>query len=362
MYRYPGLTPKLSPDIWRRVSSAANLLETRLRGLDLSALPLSDYNRGYLRNHHLPSLRSTLQKYSFILANALATSPKPVDESVVVDYGGGAGLMAMLAELCGVRAVIYSDIYDVSARDARALGAAVNAEAEHYVTGDLAALRDFVQASGIAPDVVVSYDVIEHVYDIEEFFRELPTLNPAGLSVFMASGANSANPAIQRSIVRRQHVVEHVGREWHAEHKERDCTTAYSAVRADMIRNAAPSLEPAVVETLAARTRGMMRSDIEQAVQRFVDGGVLPVEPDHSSNTCDPFTGNWEEHLMDPEPLADILRAAGMTARVVPGYWGEPRSALKAPMAIALNSLVTLAGPRAGLALAPYYAVWGWSR
>jgi 2-polyprenyl-3-methyl-5-hydroxy-6-metoxy-1,4-benzoquinol methylase len=361
LYKYPGLTPSIRPDIWERLQSAASTLDGRLRALDLSGLSISEYNRAYLRNHHIPSLRSTLQKYAYILGRALSTSPKSVAESTVVDYGGGAGVMAMLAKAAGVKAVIYNDIYDVSCRDARIVADAVGFTADHYVQGELGDLRAYLSRVNVVPDVIVSYDVIEHIYDIEPFFDELPSLNPKGLSIFMASGANERNAAIKRSISARQHIVENVGRENHAAHKQRDTTTAYRAVRAGIVRSAVPRLSEDDVAVLAERTRGYIEKDIIAAAKRFAADGRLPQPTSHPTNTCDPLTGNWEEHFMDPESLAKIVRRRGLQARVVPGYWGTPRSSSKRFIAPVLNTAITAAGMPAGLRLAPYYAVWAWT-
>lgn len=361
MYSYPGLVPRLPAEIRVALHAAASQLDERLRAVDLRALPISEYNRTYLTKHHLPSLQSTLQKYVHILGSALVKSPVGMRDSVVVDYGGGAGLMSMLARLAGVGGVVYNDIYDVSCADARVLASAVGAVADRYVPGDLADLRRDLEAARVTPNVVVSYDVIEHIYDIEQFFRELPAIAPHGLSIFMGSGANARNPAIRRSIMARQRVVELTGREVHPGHKQRDCAIAYRTVRAAMIREAEPSLAAEQVDRLAALTRGYMARDVGDAARIFARTGREPRALEHPTNTCDPFTGNWEEHLMDPYGLASLLRSGGMKAQVVAGYWGTPRSRAKAPVAMALNTAIRLGGVRLGLRLAPYYAICAWS-
>lgn len=74
---------------------------------------------------------------------------------------------------------------------------------------------------------------------------------------------------------------------------------------------------------LADVTRGMIQSDIEQTVEKFLQFRELPAPPDHATNTCDPYTGNWAEHLMDPYLLASILGKDRFHARILPGYYGN---------------------------------------
>ena len=53
------------------------------------------------------------------------------------------------------------------------------------------------------------------------------------------------------------------------------------------------------LECLARQTRGLNRTDIERAVQSFLETCRMPM-PRHPTNTCDPYTGNWQEQLIDP--------------------------------------------------------------
>jgi len=46
-----------------------------------------------------------------------------------------------------------------------------------------------------------------------------------------------------------------------------------------------------------------------------------PIE--HPTNTCDPYTGNWIEHLMNPYHLQETLIFNGFNAEVLPIYWGR---------------------------------------
>jgi hypothetical protein len=111
------------------------------------------------------------------------------------------------------------------------------------------------------------------------------------------------------------------------------------------------------IRLLAARTRGKIERDIVAAVASYVETGVPPAAPVHPTNTCDPHTGNWAEHLMDPESLALLLEVEGFSARVAPGFWWRPSRPLKRVVNTALNAAITVLGAK-GCAIAPFYTLY----
>jgi hypothetical protein len=46
---------------------------------------------------------------------------------------------------------------------------------------------------------------------------------------------------------------------------------------------------------LAKKTRGLMKDDIEKLVEEYIASGKITYQPDHPTNTCDPYTGNWAD-------------------------------------------------------------------
>lgn len=121
----------------------------------------------------------------------------------------------------------------------------------------------------------------------------------------------------------------------------------------------APELSREDIESLAGRTRGMRRDDIMRVVSEFKRTGQLPDFPAHPTNTCDPYTGNWAERLMDPLYLRSILDDAGFQASVMPGYWDPARRPIwKAVAKNFTNLFISAVGPW-GLRFAPYYIICG---
>jgi len=128
-----------------------------------------------------------------------------------------------------------------------------------------------------------------------------------------------------------------------------------------MITGVAPDLSLEDIELLVTRTRGMRQDDIARTVSEFKDSGDVPNMPAHPTNTCDPYTGNWAEHLMDPFSLRSILRSEGFAVQVLPGY-RDPcqRPKWKAVMKSLTNMAISALGEH-GLFISPYYVLCGTS-
>ena len=227
------------------LDQAASRLYQKLSKLDIEALEISAYSQRYLRDlTHVHVLRVMLQRYAYLLAWALDGSQAPYEQFVLVDYGGGTGILSLLAREMGIGRVIYNDIYEVSTRDARVIAQALGLPAEMYVTGDLAELNAYFQEKQLRYQAVVSYDVIEHIYDIEGFLRELPACAGAQARIVMASSANPFNPRIRAKLEAHQRHLDAFDRPAAVGDKQRDTHTAYARVRAEIIRAHAAALTP----------------------------------------------------------------------------------------------------------------------
>ena len=257
----------------------------------------------------------------------------------------------MLAKELGIGTVLYNDIYDVSCRDAKAIGEAIGCAADHYIEGDIDEVVGYVRRHSIACDAVGSYDVIEHVYDTEGFLKKLSLLSARPLAIVMASSVNSLNPRRARHFSKKQVDVEYHDRHPEPGHKERDSLRAYIDIRKEIIRSHAAGLKAAEVDALARATRGMIEADIKSAVEDYLKTKKISARPAHPTNTCDPYTGNWADRLMDPYRIAGILSEEGFRAEVLKGYYFDSSLLRKAA-----NAAIFLLGKH-GIRLAPFFAV-----
>jgi hypothetical protein len=338
-----------------RIRSAQNRLYAKLSRLDVSSLSLSDYNKRYL-SKKIAGLQGVLQLYGRLILQAMSGNGSDSENFVMVDYGGGSGLISLLALEMGIGTVVYNDIYDVSCNDVGLLARRLNLEMDHIVCGDVDQLVSYLNRNSIAINAISSYDVLEHIYDVDRHFEILNGIKGGGFRIVYASGANAANPQITKAITKAQisAELEEAAPKWG--HKERDSGQAYLQARKDIISACAPDLNSETVAALARQTRGLIRPEIEELVAVFRKDGRIDYQPDHPTNTCDPYTGNWCEHLMDVEWLEQVLEKAGFDATIQAGRYTMHGSLPRRIMKMALNAGISLLGRR-GMFLAPYYLV-----
>ncbi len=342
-------------DLLKQIDLAAGRLSRKLQRLNLSELHISEYNQRYLGGY-VNNIRGTLQIASYLLAWSLAYQKIPLDKLVLVDYGGGCGIISLLAKELGVGTVIYIDIYDVSCNDARLIGQAIRRDSEAYVCGDIDELLDYFLQRNISAHVIVSYDVIEHIYNIESYLRKLRLLPGDTLRIVFASSANNRNPIIRRRHMKSHLAIEHRNREMVWGHKERDSLRSYLILRKDIIAQYASHLSSEEIDQLALATRGLTKKDIECQVLEYQKYGRISYKPDHPTNTCDPYTGNWAEHLMDIHWLEEILLGEGFSIEIKSGYYGfSPRLFIRL-VKNSLNWLISVLQTK-GLLVAPFYVI-----
>ncbi len=322
--RYMYNTVNLPKDkiLLSEIDSAAGRLFEKLAILDVDRLNISDYNKLYIKNY-ISGLTSNLQKYSYILSLSLSHFKDTYDKFVLVDYGGGTGILSLLAKELGIGTVIYNDIYNVSCADAYILASSIGNVADYYVQGDTDDLAAFLTENKINCNAIASYDVIEHVYRMETFFSKIVRLSQVPFCIVMASGSNKYNPINVRRMKKVQIINEYEDREKKYGHKERDCLKSYLRVRKEIIENYLKSINTIISEaelnTLSKNTRGLMTHDIHAYVEEYIRTGKLSSKPDHPTNTCDPLTGNWSEHIFDPYVYKDIFMGAGFEFNVLGG-------------------------------------------
>jgi hypothetical protein len=87
-------------------------------------------------------------------------------------------------------------------------------------------------------------------------------------------------------------------------------------MRAEIIQEAFPDLEPSLIQELARRTSRMTREQIKQTVQHYLDTGEMPNSL-YTAQECpvNPETGAVLERLFDPASLARQIEPFGFCAR-----------------------------------------------
>lgn len=344
-----------------RINDASAILYEKLEYYDVNKHnDISDYNKRYFGNliSNESSIFNALQKYSYVLIYSFAYINTPLNKIVFMDYGGGHGMLALLAKAAGIGTVIHNDIYEISCKDAQCIGNDLDLAADYYIPGDVDDVINFRNERDININVIANYDVIEHIYDIEYFLNKLKLLSNSFQSVFFASGANELNPRIKKKL-RQQHIYfENNDRDFKVGRKPTDETRALIEVRKKIISEINLDLNLKEIDQLSELTRGMMIDKIKQAVTNYINTGNLPNKPLHPTNTCDPHTGNWFEHLMDPFHLKNILNKNGYDSEVIPGYYGKSRKLSYNVVKSFLNMMIS-SNKKIGLRISPFYSIRG---
>lgn len=303
-----------------RLDASALKLYTKLKELDISNLDISEYSKRYLQSKSL----TTLFYYSGILYEILSQNS---NINLFLEYGGGTGLLSLLASETGVSDVYYNDIYDVSCKDAKMIADVMGYRRKDYICGDAEEVAAYCNNAGIRFHAIASYDVLEHIYDIKEFYHTMmPCLVENGV-LYMASGANTFCKKTVQKLIAGHLKMEFMDREAEYGHKDRDTLDAYHKIRERLIKNYSDDkgiyLNTAEIIGLAFMTRGKIKEDIENAIELYAKDKIIP-EPDayFPFNTCDPYTGNWAEHLINYHELKKSLELSGFDVGY--SFFGTP--------------------------------------
>jgi hypothetical protein len=246
--------------------------------------------------------------------------------------------------------------------DAKAIGEAIGITIDEYVCGDLPDTREWLAKNQLRASGVISHNVIEHVYSMDELFTEIGKLAFRETFVWLSTAANPFRKKTSAELSKHAIRVETQTRKPRPGHKARNALKAYRDIRRSIIESASPNLSIETVESLTEKTRGMREDDIREFLSNYSDGDSITITPDHPTNTCDPLTGNWAERMMDPFSLIEDAKEHGLELNVLPGFWSlDQGSAVKNGFKKISNVGISLAGTK-GLSRSPYYILCGTAR
>ncbi len=348
--------PAIDPSRLHNLDSAADRLIKKLRATNAESLPLTAYGKETLKDFQSKA-EETIKKYVHILAWLLAPNSLVRHQSLV-DYGGGHGVLSCLAKEAGFSGVVYNDIFDKCGDDARVLGQHLGCAADDYIIGDIHRVHESLRKRKLKSCALASVNVIEHIYDMDEFIRIASSLSHGAMTMVLSTSANPLNP-----LVRRRHFRQH--NEWeytdgpHDSSYPMDTQKAFRDVRRDIIRARVPELDTKEVEALTTATRGLRKDDIEKCAEEYCKTKKFPAAPEHPTNTCDPLTGSWQERLLNIETVTRTFESLGFSVRVLAGYYsgnasGAASKIMKRVAARILNHGISLMGEH-GTRLAPCF-------
>jgi len=336
------------------INNAIDKLFEKLKTIDLQSVNISKYNKTYLLRY-INNYAFYMSLYSQLLSKALSKLSTPVSESVFVDYGGGCGILSYLAKEAGFKTAIYNDIYAVSTTDTRIIAKNLNINIDHYITGDIETFVDEINRLNIKPDLICSFDVLEHIYNWRSWIRNIAKINSPFSLLFMTS-ANPKNPFINRRLKKIQLQAEYKGFPKEEGWKQSDLNTSFLEERKKIIAARFPDLKPEDVNNLAKQSRGLIKDDIEKLVADYLLTGKITYRPDHPTNTCDPYTGNWAENMINIDELKSFSASNDLSVKVTNTYYGYSKNKLLNFPKRLVNMLIKLMG-KSNLVFSPMYVL-----
>ena len=338
----------------KQIEVAIHNLHSKLGTLDIQNLQISDYNKEYLKKY-IQNYSFYMSLYSQLLIKSLKKLNKPLAESIFVDYGGGCGMLSYLAKEVGFKSVIYNDIYEVSVNDTKTISKELAIKIDKYIHGDIDAFLHEIKATTIEPDLICSFDVLEHIYDLKNWFRSIATIKNTFSLVFMTS-ANAKNPYINYKLKKLQIQAEFQGMDKTIGWKASDLNSSFLEARKTIIRTKFSELKDDKIEKLSRKTRGLRKDDIEKVVKDYIKNNRIDYHIAHPTNTCDPHTGNWTENLIDLRQLKKIAQDNNFNIEITNSFYSYSKTKiLNFPKQI-LNLILRILGPK-NLFFSPTYTL-----
>lgn len=318
-------------------SDLLHTLTERLKAIDYNKLPISDYNKRYIGNLK-PALSYFMHIYADCLQRGLQAIQTPISDVTLIDYGGGTGFLSILAKSIGIGQVIYIDLNPSSVETIQLLKQIIGIGPDIILHGDSDVLADWCARNKVCPPLLIATDLIEHVYDLSLFFKDLIHINDSMYLLF-TTASTPFNPYVQQRLHKMMVGCENGSLE----------SPNYYTLREQFITKLCPAFSPKEVETWARQTRGLTYPDIQKAIEKK----SLP-SPEDPYNTCDPATGNWAERILPIQTYEDLLAPYQFKLKVEKGFYNADRSnPVLSLICKGINALIRNSGSF-GFLLAPF--------
>jgi hypothetical protein len=267
----------------------------------------------------------------------------PAEKSVFVDYGGGWGILSFLAKEAGFKTVIYNDINRKSTSDAEIISKEMGIFIDHFISGDSDDFVTRMEMINISPDLICGFDVVEHIYDLENWLLTMNRLsNP---QYVLMTGANPKNPIISCRLKKLHFISENQVCKNNIRCDETYLNASFLEERSNILKNACPQLNETEVMSLAHETRGLRKADIEQVAQDYLEKGETNYIMDHPTNTCDPYTGSWTERLLDLKNLTSFCESNNMEIEITNSNYCYSGKKMLDVVKYIVNQLIRVLGP-----------------
>jgi hypothetical protein len=195
----------------------------------------------------------------------------------------------------------------------------------------------------ISPDLICGFDVVEHIYDLENWLLTMNRLsNP---QYVLMTGANPKNPIISCRLKKLHFISENQVCKNNIRCDETYLNASFLEERSNILKNAFPQLNETEVMSLAKETRGLRKEDIEQVAHDYLEKGKINYIMDHPTNTCDPYTGSWTERLLDLKNLTSFCESNNMEIEITNSNYCYSDKRIQNMVKYFVNQLIKVLGP-----------------
>lgn len=320
-------------ELSRLIEEQSRILYRKISELPVDKLPLPAAARDYYEGRHNERKFFSVQTAAELLYRSIKLKNKPVSELVVMDYGAGMGSLFLLASMIGCKMVVYNDIMPEMTEGAQVVADYLAIPIHLFITGDHKETIRVLQDKHIHCDIVLSRNVVEHIYDLDDFYGDMAAGQPEAL-IYFSTTANYHNPAM---------LLFH-------KNLHRKAELEFLPQRRERARRRLPAATAAELEQLAAATRGLAMDDLDKAIDAYGATKTLPDPSVHYTNTCNPGNGVWSEHILPVSDYKKIVEPKGYRLSVIPAFWDTHNtSGLKNVVGKVMNAVGNMLGDKAGL-------------
>lgn len=318
-----------------------------VKSLKPEQIGVNIYEQSYFSHLQL-HLAYYVSIYSSLLMEGIARTGKETHNLVLVDYGAGNGMLGVYLKYMGAGRVYVNDINESCLISCRTFANAMNIQIDGYLHGDV----DSLKMISDSVDLLLSTDVIEHIYNPDDFFGRLKSYQPTIMAVF-TTASNPFNRFKVRQLRKLQHRDEFINSAdiWAGENEQ--FREPFLERRVRILEEEFPNLSFPDTRLIATRSRGMRKDDILRLAANFLQNGRVPEQHVELFNTCDPDTGIWTERILPFFYFQNLAEKYGFTLQLKSGLYnafGKNRIAKVKKLA----NYIILLFPRLGKFIAPY--------
>lgn len=318
-----------------------DLFDAMLNTIKVELVTDNLYCQKYL-GHLLIHRKYYLSVYVSVFEKILTESNLPINEITLLDYGAGNGLMGIFAKYCGFGKVFINEIDETFLLSAKKTSAQLNIDIDAFIFGDIKTVKKYFTNKKL--DAIAATDVIEHIYDLSEFFSVISEINPEMISVF-TTGSNPENIFKVHQLKKLQRKDEYFG-----SHPDdfllsgNESHPAFYDIRKQIIVNHGIGMSEKEVNHFAELTRGLIKEDLLKALEQYKLEGQMPVPITHPTNTCHPISGSWTERILTIGEYKKIYVKNGFALATHAGFFDVYKKGLKGFVNKILNKFLIVFG------------------